>query len=149
MNISTALVFQYISCYSLSRWTAGKKEIKLSFQYISCYSLSEEIPESLYDDILFQYISCYSLSCQMLYSQKHNFLVSIHLMLLFIRFQLCPLFRGCSFNTSHVTLYQQAAVVINNSFMFQYISCYSLSFADKENHSTWVKFQYISCYSLS
>ena len=55
-------------------------------------------------------------------------LVSIHLMLLFICIQ-----------RSGSERYQQ----------FQYISCYSLSIPDVQSHLRMPLFQYISCYSLS
>ena len=54
---------------------------------------------------MFQYISCYSLSIDHVYAHYHSF-VSIHLMLLFIKFE-----------NHNMTFYS----------VFQYISCYSLS----------------------
>ena len=99
----------------------------LAFQYISCYCLS-----TLEDDIssllsLFQYISCYCLSSG-INKFTCNFMISIHLMLLFIviilrwlrslrqiSIHLMLLFIG-------MTFYKVEEYVI-----FQYISCYCLS----------------------
>ena len=120
-------MFQYISCYSLSRSlinfsTASLVSIHLmllfifllpledlipeSFQYISCYSLSH--CKSIIDNFLpaFQYISCYSLSTVSVVSIL-TLAVSIHLMLLFI----------------YVRILDEEM----KRLMFQYISCYSLS----------------------
>ena len=120
-------VFQYISCYSLSASSSALFALQLQFQYISCYSLSIQRILVRLLLIAFQYISCYSLSVPSpvlslidtcfntshvtLYRWIPNpvcmiFVVSIHLMLLFI-----PLAVQCNI-----------AVV-----RFQYISCYSLS----------------------
>ena len=57
-----------------------------------------------------------------------SFLISIHLMLLFIR---------------------MAAVGGERSIVFQYISCYCLSVGATGITSGYIRFQYISCYCLS
>ena len=97
------------------------------FQYISCYSLSGSIGELSVVNRLFQYISCYSLSIKTMVSVGIR-KVSIHLMLLFIGllqsnsephspFQYISCYslsvtgntygaKDVRFNTSHVTLYQ-------------------------------------------
>ena len=98
----------------------------LAFQYISCYCLS-----TLEDDIssllsLFQYISCYCLSSG-INKFTCNFMISIHLMLLFIR---------------------RAPVTVPFPMPFQYISCYCLSRCSWQSVGTR-QFQYISCYCLS
>ena len=78
--------FQYISCYSLSLAFLTFLSYQLPFQYISCYSLSiNQTPHVLFQS-LFQYISCYSLSIIATRFFK-VVLVSIHLMLLFIKNQ--------------------------------------------------------------
>ena len=99
------------------------------------------------------------------------YIVSIHLMLLFIGviFNSC---RWCKrFNTSHVTLYLVRGLCSCSAcrvsihlmllfitdkdsksygiFVFQYISCYSLSAEQDALGTSVVQFQYISCYSLS
>ena len=96
------------------------------FQYISCYSLSGSIGELSVVNRLFQYISCYSLSIKTMVSVGIR-KVSIHLMLLFIGllqsnsephspFQYISCYslsvtgntygaKDVRFNTSHVTLY--------------------------------------------
>ena len=54
--------------------------------------------------------------------------VSIHLMLLFIKYGLSSGSCGTlGFNTSHVTLYLEGEIIEEKPLTFQYISCYSLS----------------------
>ena len=98
---------------------------------------------------LFQYISCYSLSMQKRKNKGGRKKVSIHLMLLFILFRFPVLLKTVSFNTSHVTLYPSTYRKENGMKLFQYISCYSLSYVNKKDKSIIQMFQYISCYSLS
>ena len=76
--------FQYITCYSLSKFPYTGKRKRHAFQYITCYSLSGRHVTLSGVAILFQYITCYSLSDNTdfnLVSEKR-------------------------FNTSHVTLYR-------------------------------------------
>ena len=141
-------LFQYISCYSLSRLDSAGRFIEEMFQYISCYSLSgsgeccscnkkvsihlmllfiEMSGKCNLEAIRFQYISCYSLSEISL--QIHG--------------------KIQRFNTSHVTLYLGIGKMFDVANEFQYISCYSLSHLDTSGISSGIKFQYISCYSLS
>ena len=76
------------------------------FQYISCYSLSFNLYAGKVFNPWFQYISCYSLSLSAILAIL-DLRVSIHLMLLFITEHLQNSNSGRhSFNTSHVTLYQ-------------------------------------------
>ena len=104
-NSEILFLFQYISCYSLSGWykpcTSGSgvsihlmllfirrrqdgRFIFITFQYISCYSLSKDLRS-------IQYIHCcFNTSHVTLYRNRNCSnagpgLVSIHLMLLFIR----------------------------------------------------------------
>ena len=99
-------MFQYISCYSLSRWSIGLDISIQKFQYISCYSLSRL-------EIIFLNI------CK----------VSIHLMLLFIGIGENRLGKILSFNTSHVTLYlhteshPEAHECFNTSHVTLYLWC--------------------------
>ncbi len=98
-------------------------------------------------------------------------LVSIHHMLLFIFSETTGLSKKASFNTSHVTLYRNVQnsadsgeiVSIHHMllfikyytrleyhrFVFQYITCYSLSANIYRGVPEWLEFQYITCYSLS
>ena len=75
--------------------------------------------------------------------------VSIHLMLLFIWTTLENVSKENCFNTSHVTLYRIRNDSKANWFLFQYISCYSLSSGAGLAGTDAIAFQYISCYSLS
>ena len=77
--------------------------------------------------IIFQYISCYCLSLNTS-SVLIPFLISIHLMLLFMGF----------------ALYESG-----NTMVFQYISCYCLSQPPICILLCKSSFQYISCYCLS
>ena len=98
-------------------------------------------------------------------------LVSIHHMLLFILAKPKQYAAWRSFNTSHVTLYRFygyteiriSVVSIHHMllfikyytrleyhrFVFQYITCYSLSANIYRGVPEWLEFQYITCYSLS
>ena len=99
------ILFQYISCYSLSIGTAKKIEAKRVFQYISCYSLSKYDFWIARYPAKFQYISCYSLSFQRdhLHFQIQRFqYISCYSLSGTTRTEVSP-YR--SFNTSHVTLY--------------------------------------------
>ena len=142
------IVFQYISCYSLSAHRTEPQASRSSFNtsHVTLYRISKEDQEwlsrvSIHLMLLFisleavktatttafQYISCYSLSTgsgeQI---PKHQ-----------------------CFNTSHVTLYRKRIYIFGIRLsVFQYISCYSLSKTSSWNDRE-CKFQYISCYSLS
>ncbi len=122
-----SILFQYISCYSLSNLLIMKRYCKNMFQYISCYSLSMTSKHYKYFQPKFQYISCYSLSRKYPWGNQREIGVSIHLMLLFIlRQKTTDRTDGC-FNTSHVTLYRRWTFQNRWQWTFQYISCYSLS----------------------
>ena len=119
-------LFQYISCYCLSRCIYRNFFKHFAFQYISCYCLS--YPHiallnvhsfiSIHLMLLFiiaccvplnplsrfQYISCYCLS-PCCFCSRWNILISIHLMLLFIPKHHMFYHMNHHFNTSHVTVY--------------------------------------------
>ena len=57
-------VFKYISCYSLSCSFKIIFFIIPTFKYISCYSLSYDPKDRILSLLVFKYISCYSLSIQ-------------------------------------------------------------------------------------
>ena len=102
-------LFQYISCYSLSRFAVIFKQDSYMFQYISCYSLSDRHQDLRIFHAGFNtsHVTLY----QMLSSEKPcGMIVSIHLMLLFIN--------GTQINQSP-------------TISFQYISCYSLSHSEQ------------------
>ena len=66
------------------------------------------------------------------YLQINNtWTVSIHLMLLFIVMMQYVTYGLARFNTSHVTLYPAVSIEVIFSYLFQYISCYSLSIISK------------------
>ena len=100
------------------------------------------------EGLRFQYISCYSLSFSDSY-QDTGYCVSIHLMLLFI-WAFCPETSACRVSIHLMLLFIGGWRMLKEKLvMFQYISCYSLSFnCDVSVVIRWM-FQYISCYSLS
>ena len=118
--------FQYISCYSLSHsgnrtedysgvsihlmllfigkeLGYGSSGMWVSIHLMLLFIISKQRNRTC--EILFQYISCYSLSA------RRRLLMDVF----------------CSFNTSHVTLYQITRYLKQLIKRFQYISCYSLS----------------------
>ena len=163
-------MFQYISCYSLSKYDFWIARYPAKFQYISCYSLSFQRDHLHFQIQRFQYISCYSLSgttrtevspyrsfntshvTLYLYSSPNNVGssgVSIHLMLLFIAIRHWKEQHLLGFNTSHVTLYPQ-----NRKPMKMALPCFNTSHVTLYLEEVVValppdSFQYISCYSLS
>ena len=77
------ILFQYISCYSLSQKRFSLSCFCTGFQYISCYSLSLMVLLSGFLILSFNtsHVTLYrTLYCQ----NRQSVLVSIHLMLLFI-----------------------------------------------------------------
>ena len=94
-NFSCLYTFQYISCYSLSLPLTGFRCWLLRFNtsHVTLYRVSES--DTFRTLWTFQYISCYSLSKK---SCIHIccFMVSIHLMLLFIRRSRQKLQKGTS-----------------------------------------------------
>ena len=120
---------------------------------------------------MFQYISCYSLSEVFKDQTAYNTGFNTSHVTLYQAFILCASLAGYCFNTSHVTLYLYFSQKSKQkSFMFQYISCYSLSGIipiipctnpgfntshvtlypkDRFGLVNVITFQYISCYSLS
>ena len=122
-----AHAFQYISCYSLSEKGTTFVPSVDTFQYISCYSLSARQAEYEHMRFTFQYISCYSLS---VIREKRAWMapVSIHLMLLFIRDKIKISFDGRLVSIHLMLLFICAAATkLKDWVVFQYISCYSLS----------------------
>ena len=125
---TTVLLFQYISCYSLSPRNCDVTGTQSSFN-TSHVTLYLGFDRSILEAFLFQYISCYSLSvtmpvwvkvplvsihlmllfipCRMYLKRTHEY-VSIHLMLLFIAAVTQSKAALTGFNTSHVTLYPSA-----------------------------------------
>ena len=99
------ILFQYISCYSLSATQTGQTYTiyRVSILLMLLFIEVENMPYK--DWGKFQYISCYSLSRM----RKKKYTVV-----------LC-------FNTSHVTLYLGNNKIPFSCSLFQYISCYSLS----------------------
>ena len=147
-GISLTDSFQYISCYSLSISGATGQEFDDRFN-TSHVTLYLRISYRVSSANAFQYISCYSLSITLTSIYSLFLHVSIHLMLLFIYVPVGWSVQKSCFNTSHVTLYRQGNCGYWIRTKFQYISCYSLSEAQKENFISSLEFQYISCYSLS
>ena len=118
------------------------------FQYISCYSLSESrfCMECGSRSFNTSHVTLYrKRNCR----NVHRCIVSIHLMLLFIKMITKELEKLDGFNTSHVTLYQLsgfAATSISICFNTSHVTLYPGRFCPQVGQMV---FQYISCYSLS
>ena len=120
-------VFQYISCYSLSRDYNGSGYKRNKFQYISCYSLSLTRP-------------CFFAA----FSSFNTSHVTLYLKAVVSSF----LWKPC-FNTSHVTLYREKGgeIVDLPSVSIHLMLLFIL--AQISTEAGKIGFQYISCYSLS
>ena len=120
-------MFQYISCYSLSKCPDSK-----------CYSINVSI------HLMLLFISLRP------YRPSGRRRVSIHLMLLFINHQkarICHLIKFQYISCYSLSIPSSTEEVI--LMPFQYISCYSLSPIPIGKVLDICEFQYISCYSLS
>ena len=145
--------FQYITCYSLSVHGLALCCIVGLFQYITCYSLSTTctISSSMPTGFNTSHVTLYLNFLTSLMSIMFGFNTS-HVTLYPCR---CASFllsyfgfntshvtlyppqrrarnqpKSC-FNTSHVTLYQELDKFEIISYLFQYITCYSLSMTNK------------------
>ena len=142
-------IFQYISCYGLSRYQDTVNSILELFQYISCYGLSSVLVCKICDFFLFQYISCYGLSFFWSHSQKAcRYFNTSHVTVYLVCFRI-TWYSTFNFNTSHVTVYPGEGEMFLDSDEFQYISCYGLSWCSSIDYGIAPIFQYISCYGLS
>ena len=113
----------HVTLYRCPNRTHSGHYGRFNTSHVTLYPMERRIAETVNK---FQYISCYSLS-QSLQFLRLDPVVSIHLMLLFITLRRAKWSKNCSFNTSHVTLYQCRILENSESKPFQYISCYSLS----------------------
>ena len=192
ISLSSSM-FQYISCYSLSGRSLSDVipvfvsiHLMLLFIRASTTSLTGLSAVSIHLMLLFigenicQILykkTCFNTSHVTLYPQEkrsrafgENSFNTSHVTL-YQAFILCASLAGYCFNTSHVTLYLYFSQKSKQkSFMFQYISCYSLSGIipiipctnpgfntshvtlypkDRFGLVNVITFQYISCYSLS
>ena len=163
------LMFQYISCYSLSWWKSGCNDlpevsIHLMLLFIDMQHTAKDWKcrsfntshVTLYLVVIrlhVLHLICFNTSHVTLYlyngsrvQNGYRFNTS-HVTL--YRTQGNSLHHSIyRFNTSHVTLYQARDIVWELCLWFQYISCYSLSsFGGLLGWDSL--FQYISCYSLS
>ena len=163
------ILFQYISCYSLSQIKIAKVMEFLCFNtsHVTLYP----VPEMIYlprDSFNTSYVTLYLQNKTHLEHQSFSFntshitlyrrnwkrrkkvtAVSIHLMLLFIRNVRWNSRKWFGFNTSHVTLYQYKACKLHirpERFNTSHVTLYLEGEIIEEKPLT---FQYISCYSLS
>ena len=127
--------------------------------------------EILYIINVFQYISCSYLSCLVIFISSVCFIISIHLMFLFIpiffhSFSTLYAFQyiSCSYLSklnillslhSHISIHLMFLFISSKSVkkrtlaLFQYISCSYLSSCNNLFNSSYFVFQYISCSYLS
>ena len=143
------ILFQYISCYSLSVMGSKNWTLWYLFQYISCYSLSAHRtePQASRSSFNTSHVTLYQFK---VVTYRRYLLVSIHLMLLFIN--LVHLLCTAELMFQYISCYSLSKSYRVYSTIkdgFQYISCYSLSISILSNGLICLMFQYISCYSLS
>ena len=119
------------------------------FQYISCYCLSSTLEQTLSKSSNFNtsHVTVYRQISRPLTKYSSNFNtshvtvyrrwitnigrttnISIHLMLLFIKGHSTGYALVSYFNTSHVTVYRVVGLFESKKRLFQYISCYCLSY---------------------
>ena len=96
------------------------------FQYISCYCLSQCLVGLLSGYLISIHLMLLFITLLMSYFTPVIF-ISIHLMLLFIMVEQKSQSITSYFNTSHVTVYLSENVETGRAERFQYISCYCLS----------------------
>ena len=164
-------MFQYITCYSLSKSSRRKDIYTVKFQYITCYSLSMagQFQNLLKGSFNTSHVTLYQLTVHI---RPAWYNVSIHHMLLFIvgvglvvppppSFQYITCYslsnkweestlREKRFNTSHVTLYRLRMWKLSDictSFNTSHVTLYQIP--KQRIRACGVLFQYITCYSLS
>ena len=120
----------------------------LSFQYISCYCLSFSSLSSLGTGINFNtsHVTVYLSACN---TSDKRFLISIHLMLLFITYKVVIQINWRYFNTSHVTVYRMKTKKTNGRIKISIHLMLLFIIALFTAIYKPLKFQYISCYCLS
>ena len=142
------------------RWSDWPKVMIIRYFNTSHVTVYPFVAVGICNHKWFQYISCYCLSDILPYPDC-NFLISIHLMLLFIFYSPCLecfcydfntshvtvyrslyssiLFLFTDFNTSHVTVYLAVPVILLvtcNHFNTSHVTVYhKLSCRKKENHN--------------
>ena len=148
------LVWRQVTCFNTSHVTLyldeAKKEAKeVLFQYISCYSLSLREIQNTRSTIVSIHLMLLFIRASTVRGWKY-ILVSIHLMLLFIRVTFGGYHEKYWFQ--YISCYSLSRHSSRHSWscsLFQYISCYSLSAKNRPVSNYSCMFQYISCYSLS
>ena len=140
--------FQYISCYCLSQNSQKVLRLLENFytSHVTVYHYCEILSIFV---ITFQYISCYCLSVRIQLGQ-FTIYISIHLMLLFIRFCNVGGKNGRKISIHLMLLF--IAVGIFPMLLIVLISIHlMLLFIEYEQIFKVLKnrFQYISCYCLS
>ena len=142
------IVFQYISCCSLSNSESSSVHNIQNFNtsHVVVYRTGNRKEDCGFS---FQYISCCSLSCLSTSDRSNCITISIHLMLQFIKsytflflaerifqyisccslslYMLETAITQDNFNTSHVVVYRIFGTLRRRTRQFQYISCCSLS----------------------
>ena len=125
--IGVLWLFQYISCYCLSAISSGTGQPPLNFNTSHVTVYLTGVPPSTIEKTNFNtsHVTVYLLAAMFMLSPIN---ISIHLMLLFIK---------------------EIRTLDSPPRLFQYISCYCLSFPASNSISSFPEFQYISCYCLS
>ena len=164
-RVSIHLMLFFITIRAIFFW------IIILFQYISCYSLSFESQIGSREDFSFNtsHVILYRWKVQ---ERLEKNCVSIHLMLFFIDFSrdFSSIFPSFQYISCYSLSEETTKLVVKIS-VFQYISCYSLSGCCRQDFYPFINvsihlmlffiitifvsliryalFQYISCYSLS
>ncbi len=124
--VSKNNLFQYISCYSLSKsfWNNSMESHSFNTSHVTLYHY---LILNFTTSLKFQYISCYSLSYYRSWMGRFKY-VSIHLMLLFIGSRLRERRSDDRVSIHLMLLFIRCGIyAILQIIKFQYISCYSLS----------------------
>ena len=129
--------FQYISCYCLSESVVPWLTLKLISIHLMLLFIVEKM---ILKDALneFQYISCYCLSVHgQLTGIVFPYFNTSHVTV-YRRPDVTYLLAVINFNTSHVTVYLNPDIDDRKINIFQYISCYCLSYT----------FEWLQCRTL-
>ena len=110
-------------------------ETHFNTSHVTVYRLSDIIIVTVFHDFNTSHVTVYPLG-ENTYLMVRR--ISIHLMLLFIVTLSAYLPPDVHFNTSHVTVYLNSAILFSNSLLFQYISCYCLS-VQKMLELCWIR----------
>ena len=140
--------FQYISCYGLSRLRhiLVRQLLNFNTSHVTVYPLAHTMKSWSASDFNTSHVTVYRTAPE---QTIKICVISIHLMLRFIRAWIRTTFGISYFNTSHVTVYPAPGVPEYNviiNFNTSHVTVYQQAGELNPGKAT---FQYISCYGLS